>query len=137
MLLSLLLIVVAMPVQYGAFTILGSEFCQDRNCVIGRTSQISIVTGVAFILAGALMCCSSSYPGRYSRRVSAVNVRSSPPNTNKDEATETQVEEGTHSPVVVEEHEGQFVRPGGYSYQPSPETVQASAPTAPTAAKVY
>lgn len=103
--LSTLIILVAMSLQFGTFSILGSEFCEERNCEISRTSKLSIAAGFLFLVSGLLLCCTKNYPGTVEANKT--------PRCEQDE--ETYVEEA----MAVEQG-----RP--YSYQPSRETVEAS-----------
>jgi hypothetical protein len=108
--LSGLIILVVMSLQFGTFAILGSEFCQERNCEIGRLSKFSIGAGMMFFVSGILLSSATkNYPG-----ILQANNKTTP----RDEETH-HVEEAT----AVEELQG-----GPYSYQPSRETIEASKP---------
>ena len=110
--LSALIILVVMSLQFGTFAILGSEFCQERNCEIGRLSKFSIGAGMMFLVSGILLSCSTKdYPGRVEANNKIIGR-----SHQQDEETH-HVEEAT----AVEEQQGH-----AYSYQPSRETVEAS-----------
>lgn len=42
--------------QYVAFGILGSDFCEGRNCELGRSGSYAMTAGIMFVLAGILCC---------------------------------------------------------------------------------
>ena len=49
--------------QASMFASIGSDFCDENDCEMGRSAIFGIVAGSCFFLSGCLLLCSKSYPG--------------------------------------------------------------------------
>lgn len=50
--------------QYASFSVIDSDFCDGRNCEMGRSGGFAVTAGILFLVAGVLCFFTRDYPGQ-------------------------------------------------------------------------
>lgn len=62
--LAAILVLICTPFQLSTLAAMGSSFCDEHECEIGRSAVMAIVSGLCFLISGVLFLMTKDYPGQ-------------------------------------------------------------------------